>query len=158
MYSPALTDYIFMVENTSYMFVTGPNVVKTVTNEDVSSEDLGGASVHGTKSGVAHFTAPNEVSCLNQVKQILQYLPQNCEDPAPSVEYDSKDEKVSGLNGIVPENPNQPYDMREVIELTLDANRAKKRRVKANDTTAAKQPPTSIPKALRDENITEAYK
>lgn len=119
-YSPALTDFIFMVENTSYMFVTGPNVVKTVTNEDVSSEQLGGASVHSHKSGVAHFSTANEVECLNQIKKLLEYVPQNCETPPPSVPYHKSNEKREGLNSIIPENANQPYDMREVIELTVD--------------------------------------
>jgi len=121
-YSPALTDFIFMVENTSYMFVTGPNVVKTVTNEDVSSEDLGGASVHSSKSGVAHFSEPNEVACLQNIRKLMQYVPQNCEEKAPNINYDSNDEVREGLKNIVPENPNQPYDMKEVIEQVVDAD------------------------------------
>ena len=120
-YSPALTDFIFMVENTSYMFVTGPNVVKTVTNEDVSSEDLGGASVHSSKSGVAHFSEPNEVACLHNIRKLMQYVPQNCEEKAPSVNYEANDEVREGLKNIVPDNPNQPYDMKEVIEQVVDA-------------------------------------
>ena len=119
-YSPALTDFISMVENTSYMFVTGPNVVKTVTNEDVSSEDLGGASVHGTKSGVAHFTEPNEVLALKNIRKLLSYMPQNCEEVAPSVPYESASETRESLMNIVPENPNQPYDIKEVIENVVD--------------------------------------
>ena len=120
-YSPALTDFIMMVENTSYMFVTGPNVVKTVTHEEVSSEDLGGASTHATKSGVTHFTYANEIECLNGIKTLLSYIPQNCEEEPPSVPYESNgDELRPGLNNIVPENPNQPYDIKEVIELTVD--------------------------------------
>lgn len=119
-YSPALTDFIFMVENTSYMFVTGPNVVKTVTNEDVSSEDLGGASVHSQKSGVAHFALANEVECILNIKKLLSYVPQNCEDPVPMLEYHSTNEIRESLNNIVPANANQPYDMREVIENTID--------------------------------------
>src|SRR3982750_2723606 len=82
-YSPAITDFILMVENTSYMFVTGPNVVKTVTHEEVSSEDLGGASAHSTKSGVTHFSCANEVECINTLKRLLNYIPQNCEDAPP---------------------------------------------------------------------------
>lgn len=119
-YSPAITDFILMVENTSYMFVTGPNVVKTVTNEEVSSEDLGGASVHSTKSGVAHFAAANEVEAINHLKSLLSYIPQNCEEKAPSLPYSAGEEKREGLNEIVPENANQPYDMREVIDGIID--------------------------------------
>jgi len=119
-YSPAITDFILMVENTSYMFVTGPNVVKTVTNEEVSSEDLGGASVHSSKSGVAHFAAANEVEAINHLKSLLSYIPQNCEEKALDIPYTSKDETVEALNDIVPENANQPYDIREVINGVID--------------------------------------
>ncbi len=121
-YSPALTDFILMTENSSYMFVTGPNVVKTVTNEDVSSEDLGGASVHSSKSGVAHFSCANEVVCLQNIKDMLAYMPQNCEDDAPAKEYTAGNETRDVLNSIVPESANQPYDMREVIEGLVDTN------------------------------------
>ncbi|MFT6971923.1 MAG: propionyl-CoA carboxylase beta chain [Roseivirga sp.] len=119
-YSPAITDFIFMVENTSYMFVTGPNVVKTVTQEEVTSEELGGASTHSTKSGVTHFSSANEVQCLNDIKQLLSYIPQNCEDTAPVYAYEAGDEIRKKLDDIIPENPNQPYDMREVIEGIVD--------------------------------------
>ena len=120
-YSPAITDFILMVENTSYMFVTGPNVVKTVTQEDVTSEELGGAVTHSTKSGVTHFACGNEVDCLNTIKKLLSYIPQNCEEDPPSVHYETQgDEKRPALNEIVPENPNQPYDMRDVIEGVVD--------------------------------------
>ncbi|MFT5915871.1 MAG: propionyl-CoA carboxylase beta chain [Flammeovirgaceae bacterium] len=120
-YSPAITDFIFMVENTSYMFVTGPNVVKTVTHEEVTSEELGGASTHSTKSGVTHFSCQNEVVCLNDLKRLLSYIPQNCEEEPPMLPYETdSDESRPDLNEIVPENPNQPYDMREVIEGTID--------------------------------------
>ena len=120
-YSPALTDFIMMVEKTSYMFVTGPNVVKTVTHEDVSSEELGGASAHSTKSGVTHFTYANEIACINGMKQLLSYIPQNCEEDAPSLPYESKkSEKREKLNSIIPNNSNQPYDIREVIEGVAD--------------------------------------
>lgn len=120
-YSPAITDFILMVENTSYMFVTGPNVVKTVTQEDVTAEDLGGASTHSTKSGVTHFSCANEVECINNIKALLSYMPQNCEDEPPMLDYESNgDEKVPALNDIVPENPNQPYDIREVIDGVVD--------------------------------------
>jgi propionyl-CoA carboxylase beta chain len=121
-YSPALTDFIFMVENTSYMFVTGPNVVKTVTNEDVSSEELGGASVHSSKSGVAHFTAANEVVCIQNLRRLLSYVPQNCEEKAPGLPYNGGNEIREVLNDIVPENPNQPYDIKEVIQGVVDTD------------------------------------
>jgi propionyl-CoA carboxylase beta chain len=119
-YSPALTDFILMVENTSYMFVTGPNVVKTVTNEDVSSENLGGASVHSSKSGVAHFACANEVACIQEIKSILSYVPQNCEERTPLLPYHVGNETREQLKNIIPENANQPYDMREVIEGLVD--------------------------------------
>lgn len=119
-YSPALTDFIMMVENTSYMFVTGPNVVKTVTHEEVSSEDLGGASAHSTKSGVTHLTYANEIECINGLKKMLSYMPQNCEEDAPSIPYEIGDENRDELNTIIPDNPNQPYDIKEVIEQTID--------------------------------------
>ncbi|MBA3971332.1 MAG: acyl-CoA carboxylase subunit beta [Bacteroidetes bacterium] len=122
-YSPAITDFIMMVENTSYMFVTGPNVVKTVTHEEVTSEELGGASTHSTKSGVTHFSCANEIECINNIKALLSYMPQNCEDDAPSVPYESSgNEKRPDLNSIIPENPNQPYDIREVINGVIDTD------------------------------------
>ncbi len=119
-YSPALTDFILMAENTSYMFVTGPNVVKTVTHEEVSAEDLGGALTHASKSGVTHFTAANEVEVINQLKQLLSYMPQNCEEESPSYSYEPSDEVRKRLNNIIPDNPNQPYDMRDVITEVID--------------------------------------
>lgn len=120
-YSPAITDFILMVENTSYMFVTGPNVVKTVTHENVTSEELGGASTHSTKSGVTHFACANEVECLNFVKKLLSYVPQNCEEDAPSIAYvPSGSELRPELDSIIPLNPNQPYDIREVMEKVID--------------------------------------
>ena len=119
-YSPAITDFILMVEHTSYMFVTGPNVVKTVTHEEVTAEELGGASTHSTKSGVAHLTSPNEVTCIQDIKILLSYLPQNCEDDVPRLPYEATDELRSGLNEILPLNPNQPYDIREVIDGVID--------------------------------------
>ncbi|MCC5921701.1 MAG: acyl-CoA carboxylase subunit beta [Cyclobacteriaceae bacterium] len=121
-YSPAITDFIMMVENTSYMFVTGPNVVKTVTQEDVTSEELGGASTHSTKSGVTHFSCANEVECINHLKKLLSYIPSNCEEQPPALPYEmSEDETRPALNEIMPENPNQPYDMREVINGIIDS-------------------------------------
>lgn len=122
-YSPAMTDFILMVENTSYMFVTGPNVVKTVTHEEVTSEELGGAMTHASKSGVTHFACANEIEAINNIKQILSYIPQNCEEDAPSVPYESTgSESRPELNSIIPENANQPYDIREVIEKVIDEN------------------------------------
>jgi propionyl-CoA carboxylase beta chain len=119
-YSPAITDFIMMVENTSYMFVTGPNVVKTVTHEEVSSEDLGGASAHSVKSGVTHFSCANEVECINNLKALLSYVPQNCEEEAPALPYTPGNEKREKLNTIIPENANSPYDIREVITEVVD--------------------------------------
>jgi propionyl-CoA carboxylase beta chain len=119
-YSPAITDFIMMVENTSYMFVTGPNVVKTVTHEDVTSEELGGAMTHATKSGVTHFVSANEVECITDIRRLLSYIPQNCEETTPMLPYTSGNEKRVKLNSLIPENPNQPYDMREVIDEIVD--------------------------------------
>lgn len=118
-YSPAITDFILMVENTSYMFVTGPNVVKTVTHEEVTSEELGGASVHSAKSGVAHFSCANEVECINNIKKLLSYIPQNCEDDAPILS-DVRRQTSDNINSIIPDNPNQPYDIRDVITNVID--------------------------------------
>src|SRR5690606_30556033 len=119
-YSPAITDFIFMVENTSFMFVTGPNVVKTVTHENVTAEELGGAFAHSTKSGVTHFACPNEVECIRQIKTLLSYLPQNCEDGVPTYDYQEGNELRPMLNDIIPANPNLPYDMRDVIGGVVD--------------------------------------
>lgn len=121
-YSPAITDFILMVENTSYMFVTGPNVVKTVTHEEVTSEELGGAQTHASKSGVTHFACANEVECIENIKQLLSYMPQNCEEDAPVYTYEKGDETRPALNDMIPENPNQPYDMKEVIEEVVDTD------------------------------------
>ena len=120
-YSPAITDFIMMVENTSYMFVTGPNVVKTVTHEEVSSEDLGGAMTHAIKSGVTHFTALNEIDCINQLKKLMTYMPQNCEEPSPMYAYEHSEEILHGIENLIPENPNQPYDIKELISKVMDA-------------------------------------
>lgn len=120
-YSPAITDFILMVENTSYMFVTGPNVVKTVTKEEVTAEELGGTSAHSTKSGVAHFSCANEIECIKNIKQLLSYMPQNCEDDPPMLAYEQNGDEIRHkLNSIVPHNPNQPYDMRDIIEGIID--------------------------------------
>ncbi|WP_417264903.1 acyl-CoA carboxylase subunit beta [Brumimicrobium sp.] len=120
-YSPALTDFVFMVEDTSYMFVTGPNVVKTVTHEEVTSEDLGGAKAHAEKSGVNHFTSPNDVTVLKEVRDLMTYLPQNWQSLAPhkeKFEFDTK--KLETIGSILPENNNMPYDIREVIDQVID--------------------------------------
>lgn len=120
-YSPAITDFILMVEHTAYMFVTGPNVVRTVTHEEITAEELGGAQTHATKSGVTHFACANEVECIMQIKKLLLYMPQNCEEDAPVYPYEPADETREALNTLIPESPNQPYDMKEVIELVADA-------------------------------------
>lgn len=120
-YSPALTDFIFMVEDTSYMFVTGPNVVKTVTHEEVSSEDLGGAKAHAEKSGVNHFTSPNDVTVLKEVRDLMSYLPQNCNTLAPHTSNYSFDKnKTERIGQILPANSSLPYDIREVVECVID--------------------------------------
>src|SRR5689334_9508757 len=119
-YSPAITDFIFMVENTSFMFVTGPNVVKTVTHENVTAEELGGASTHSSKSGVTHFACPNEAECIRQIRELLSYIPQNCEDGVRGLKYTHGEETRPALNDIIPLNPNMPYDMREVIGHVVD--------------------------------------
>lgn len=121
-YSPAITDFIFIVRNTSYMFVTGPNVVKTVTHEDVTFEELGGADTHATKSGVVHFVYDNEYDCLMNIRKLLDYIPQNCDDEPPQFEYDEPETDIPELLNIIPENPNQPYDMKDIIKLVLDNN------------------------------------
>ncbi len=119
-YSPALTDFVLMVENTSYMFVTGPNVVKTVTHEEVTAEELGGASTHASKSGVAHFTAPNELEAIRHLRRLISFVPSNCEEEPPAVPYTPGDELRPELDTIMPENPNQPYDIRQVMNAVID--------------------------------------
>ena len=120
-YSPAMTDFIAMVKDTSYMFITGPDVIKTVTHEEVTSEELGGAVVHSTKSGVAQFAAENDEDCISLLRELFSFLPlNNMEDP-PIVQCDDPiDRKVDKLRDIVPVNPNKPYDMKEVIKATVD--------------------------------------
>ncbi|HKJ42878.1 MAG TPA: acyl-CoA carboxylase subunit beta [Sunxiuqinia sp.] len=120
-YSPALTDFIFMVNETSHMFVTGPNVIKTVTHEDVSKEDLGGAVTHSTKSGVAHFTGDNEEQTLMMVRELVSFIPSNnMEEPPMQTTTDPIDRKVETLHDIVPVDPNKPYDMKEIIYKIVD--------------------------------------
>ena len=123
-YSPALTDFTLMVKNTSYMFLTGPAVVKSVTGEEVSQEDLGGASVHATKSGVAHFAAENEQEGIATIKELLSFLPQNNMETAPLVPTNDPVSRVDdALNSIIPDNPNKPYDMYYVINSIVDDGR-----------------------------------
>jgi propionyl-CoA carboxylase beta chain len=120
-YSPAITDFVFMVKNTSYMFVTGPNVVKTVTHEDVSFEELGGAETHAIKSGVAHFVFDNEIQTLQNVRKLLSFIPLNYRDRAPEKKFDYNSiTPEQKLNEIIPDNPNKPYDMKEIINLISD--------------------------------------
>ncbi|MCA0446616.1 MAG: acyl-CoA carboxylase subunit beta [Bacteroidetes bacterium] len=120
-YSPAITDFVFMVEHTSFMFVTGPNVVKTVTHETVTAEELGGAEAHASKSGVAHFTAINELECIAKIKKLLSFLPLNCEDEPPFLPTGDPSERMDDwLNDFIPENPNKPYDMHEIIRSLCD--------------------------------------
>jgi len=121
-YSPAITDFTIMVDHTSYMFVTGPNVVKTVTNEDVSSEDLGGSATHAQKSGVTHLRAVSDVEAIAKVKQLLSYLPQSCHSKPDKLDFALGEEIVEELNDIVPANPNQPYDIKEVINSLADSD------------------------------------
>jgi propionyl-CoA carboxylase beta chain len=123
-YSPAINDFVLMVKNTSYMFVTGPNVVKTVTHEEVSSEELGGAITHSHKTGIAHFACENEVECIEHIKELLSYIPQNNVDDPPRVKtYDPIGRQDEKLNSVVPENSQKPYDMKEIIHSVIDDNR-----------------------------------
>lgn len=122
-YSPALTDFIIMSKNTSYMFVTGPKVVKTVTNEIVTDEQLGGASVHGSKSGVTHFVAEDEEEGILLIRKMLSYMPQNNLEDAPLVPCDDPIDRLEdSLNEIIPDNPNKPYDVKDVIHAIVDNN------------------------------------
>ncbi len=120
-YSPAITDFTLMVKNSSYMFVTGPNVVKTVTHENVTSEELGGAHTHASESGVNHLTCDNDVECLQRIRELLSYMPSNnMEDPPRRLIDDPVDRDLTELNEIIPESPNQPYDMKEIILKVVD--------------------------------------
>ena len=120
-YSPAMTDFIFMVQGTSHMFITGPDVVKTVTGEDVTLEDLGGAMSHATKSGVATFVSPDEKACLDDVRYLLGFLPSNnLEEPPPTVSGDDPERLTPELIELMPASPNQPYDMKRVITTVVD--------------------------------------
>src|SRR5206468_2698294 len=120
-YSPAITDFVFMVDGSSYMFITGPDVVKTVTGEEVTFEELGGASTHATKSGVAHFTTPDEKSCLEDARYLLSFLPQNNLDPPPYADpSDPREREEPELDTLIPDNPNKPYDMHDVVRRIVD--------------------------------------
>ena len=120
-YSPALTDFILMTEENSYMFVTGPKVVKSVTGESISTEDLGGAKIHATKSGVAHFRVENEQAGIEKIRELISYLPQNNLEEAPVVPCNDPINRLEDeLNEIIPDNPNQPYDMKRVINAIVD--------------------------------------
>lgn len=122
-YSPALTDFIFMVKDSSYMFVTGPDVIKTVTHEEVSKEDLGGAQTHNVKSGVAHFAAENDKHLLLLIRELISFIPSNNMDDAPrALTQDRADRIDNSLNTLVPENSKKPYDMKELIRRVLDDN------------------------------------
>lgn len=120
-YSPSITDYVFMVQDSSYMFVTGPSVVKTVTHQNITSEELGGAEIHATRSGVAHFMAPNEILCLREVRRLISYLPSNNRQRPPILDLrDPPDRTDPALDDLIPENPNQTYDMNVLIYSILD--------------------------------------
>ena len=122
-YSPALTDFTIMVEDTSYMFVTGPNVVKTVTHEEVSSEDLGGAKAHAEKSGVNHFTVSNDIEALKLVRELITFMPQNMDEMPPSpTKFSFSRSKLDTIKKILPENNSLPYDIRKVVDSVIDDN------------------------------------
>jgi propionyl-CoA carboxylase beta chain len=120
-YSPSMTDFIFMVENAAYMFVTGPNVVRTVIHQEITADELGGARIHAEKSGVAHFTAPNDILCLREVRRLISYLPSNNRQKAPRLNLSDPPERTDpALDHLVPPNPSQTYDMRVLIHSILD--------------------------------------
>ncbi|PZW39225.1 propionyl-CoA carboxylase beta chain [Mesonia algae] len=121
-YSPAMTDFTLMVQDTSYMFVTGPNVVKTVTNEEVTSEELGGASTHSTKSGVTHITSFNDIACLEDIKKLISYMPQSNKEKPAKLPYELGDEVREKLDTLIPDSSNKPYDMHEVISGIIDGD------------------------------------
>src|SRR5260221_8869965 len=120
-FSPAMTDFIFMVKDTSYMFVTGPDVVKTVTNEVVTAEELGGASVHTAKSGVADGSYENDVECLLQMRRLIDFLPANSAAGVPHwPSHDDMEREEKSLDTLIPDNPNKPYDIKELINKVVD--------------------------------------
>ncbi len=123
-YSPAITDFIYMVEGTSYMFVTGPDVIRTVTHEEVTKEDLGGASTHAAKSGVCHFTAPNDAACLMAIRELMAYLPSNnLDEPPVGKSDDDPNRQDAALNELIPLDPNKPYDVKRLIQGVVDDGR-----------------------------------
>lgn len=120
-YSPAMTDFILMCQNTSYMFITGPDVIKAVTHEDVSKEELGGAMAHASKSGVAHFASPSEEDCIELTKDLLSFMPQNNRESPPFVSTNDPEDRASeALDSLIPDNPNKPYDMKAIIREVVD--------------------------------------
>jgi propionyl-CoA carboxylase beta chain len=122
-YSPAITDFIFMVENTSYMFLTGPDVIRAATHEEVTMEELGGAGTHNTRSGVAHFSSPNERESIHAIRELLSFLPSNnMEDPPCRPTNDDANRRDEKLNTVVPDNPAKPYDMKDIIKTVVDEN------------------------------------
>jgi propionyl-CoA carboxylase beta chain len=122
-YSPAMTDFIFMVENTSYMFITGPEVIRTVTNEEVTMQELGGAETHNGRSGVAHFASPNERESLHTIRELLSFLPSNnMEDPPVRPTSDDPNRRDEKLNSLIPDNPSKPYDIKDLIKAVVDEN------------------------------------
>jgi propionyl-CoA carboxylase beta chain len=122
-YSPAMTDFIFMVENSSYMFITGPEVIRTVTNEEVTMQELGGAETHNGRSGVAHFASPNERESLHTIRELLSFLPSNnMEDPPFRPTNDDANRRDEKLNTLVPDNPSKPYDIKDLIKTVVDEN------------------------------------
>ena len=123
-YSPALTDFIFMVKNTSYMFLTGPKVVEEVTHEKVTAEQLGGADVHGKKSGVTHFTCDDETSLFEGIRELITYIPQSNNEESPIIECGDEPTRISAqLNSIIPDNPNKPYDVKDIITKIVDCGK-----------------------------------
>ncbi|CAM2066629.1 Acyl-CoA carboxylase subunit beta [Sulfidibacter corallicola] len=123
-YSPALTDFIFMVQDSSYMFVTGPDVIKAVTHEEVTKEELGGAMTHNKTSGVAHFAAPDDRACIAMIRELMGYIPSNNLEDAPSQPSDDPiDRETTGIQEILPDNPNQPYDCKKIIKEVADGHR-----------------------------------
>lgn len=122
-YSPAMTDFIFMVENSSYMFITGPEVIRTVTNEEVTMQQLGGAETHNGRSGVAHFSSPNERESLHLIRELLSFLPSNnMEDPPFRPTSDDPNRRDEKLNSLIPDNPSKPYDIKDLIKIIVDEN------------------------------------
>lgn len=121
-YSPAITDFTIMVDQSSYMFVTGPNVVKTVTNEEITSEELGGAYTHATKSGVTHVVASNDKDCILKLRKLLSYIPQSCEEKTPDIPYELNDELREKIGDIIPSSPNQPYNIKDIINQLVDGD------------------------------------